>query len=170
MLTSRMEKVEVLMVCMGNICRSPTAEAVLRHKLVQRGLDARVRVDSAGTHAWHTGERPDHRSQAHAKRRGYDLSELRARLVQARDFEAFDLVLAMDEDNLSHLRSVCPAPHQPKLRLLMDYAPGSALRTVPDPYGGGPEGFEQVLDLVESACEGLLTHLRSLTMASKNPA
>jgi len=163
------EKVNVLMICMGNICRSPTAEAVLRHKLVQRGLADQVRVDSAGTHAWHTGEAPDHRSRNHAARRGYDLTGLRARLVHTSDFEAFDLLLAMDKGNLAHLVAACPAPHQPKLRLLMEFAPKGWAREVPDPYGGGPEGFEQVLDLVESACEGLLPHLRQLK-AAKNPA
>ena len=154
------EKVAILMVCMGNICRSPTAEAVLRHKLVQRGLADHVRVDSAGTHAWHTGEAPDHRSRNHAARRGYDLTGLRARLVQASDFERFDLLLAMDDGNLANLVAACPAAHHPKLRLLMEFAPKGWAREVPDPYGSGPEGFEQVLDLVESACEGLLPHLR----------
>ena len=163
------EKVAILMVCMGNICRSPTAEAVLRHKLVQRGLADHVRVDSAGTHAWHTGEAPDHRSRNHAARRGYDLTGLRARLVQASDFERFDLLLAMDDGNLANLVAACPAAHHPKLRLLMEFAPKGWAREVPDPYGSGPEGFEQVLDLVESACEGLLPHLRQLK-AAKNPA
>jgi protein-tyrosine phosphatase len=163
------EKIAVLMVCMGNICRSPTAEAVLRHKLVQRGLADLVRVDSAGTHAWHTGEAPDHRSRTHAARRGYDLTGLRARLVHATDFDRFDLLLAMDEGNLAHLVAACPPAHRPKLRLLMDFAPKGSTREVPDPYGSGPEGFEQVLDLVESACEGLLPHLRQGKDA-KNPA
>lgn len=164
-----MESIRVLMVCMGNICRSPTAEAVLRQKLALRGLGDHVQVDSAGTHAWHTGEAPDHRSRSHAVRRGYDLRGLRARLVQSTDFERFDLLLAMDEGNLSHLVAVCPAVHRPKLKLLMDFAPKSAAREVPDPYGSGPEGFEQVLDMVESACEGLIPHLRQIKVA-RNPA
>lgn len=164
-----MESVRILMICMGNICRSPTAEAVLRHKLVQRGLADQVQVDSAGTHAWHTGEAPDHRSRNHAARRGYDLTGLRARLVNASDFERFDLLLAMDEGNLAHLVAACPAAHHPKLRLLMEFGPKGWAREVPDPYGSGPEGFEQVLDLVESACEGLLPHLRQIRDA-KNPA
>ncbi len=152
-------KHRVLMVCMGNICRSPTAEVVLRHKLRERGLDAFVEVDSAGTHAYHAGDPPDERSQRHARRRGYDLSALRARLVCDTDFERFDLILAMDWDNLELLESQCPELHRGKLGRLTQHARRFNSPVVPDPYMGGPAGFEAVLDLLEDACEGLADHL-----------
>jgi protein-tyrosine phosphatase len=165
-----MNRVSVLMICMGNICRSPTAEAVLRHKLQLQGLQEHVVVDSAGTHGhWHAGEPPDPRSQRHALQRGYDLSSLRARCVDPSDFEQFDLLLAMDEDNLAGLVAGCPPRHQGKLRLLLSFAPPGSLREVPDPYQGGREGFETVLDLVEAACEGLMPYLHKLR-ERKNPA
>ena len=144
----------VLMVCMGNICRSPTAEAVLRQRLVGHGLDAQVEVDSAGTGGWHAGEAPDSRAQRHALRRGYDLSRLRARRVVEADFERFDLLLAMDEDNLSELQRLKPAGARAELRLF-------AAVEVPDPYQGGSQGFENVLDLIEQASDGLLAELRT---------
>ncbi|HSV70957.1 MAG TPA: low molecular weight protein-tyrosine-phosphatase [Methylibium sp.] len=147
------------MVCMGNICRSPTAEGVLRAKLAAAGLDAHVVVDSAGTHAYHVGEPPDERSQQHARRRGYDLAPLRAREVVEADYERFDLLLAMDWDNLARLEADCPAPHRRKLRRLMAYAPAAGSEVVPDPYGGAAAGFERVLDLVEIACDGLVDSL-----------
>ncbi len=146
----------VLMVCMGNICRSPTAEAVLRRKLADAGLDDRVEVDSAGTHAYHVGNPPDERSQAHARLRGYELASLRAREVVEADFERFDLLLAMDWDNLALLEADCPPPHRRKLRRLMEYAPHAGSEVVPDPYAGGAAGFERVLDLVELACDGIV--------------
>lgn len=158
-------KHRVLMVCMGNICRSPTAEVVLRHKLRERGLDALVEVASAGTHAYRTGDPPDERSQRHARRRGYDLSALRARLVSNEDFERFDLILAMDWDNLELLESQCPPAHRVKLGRLGQHARRSDSPVVPDPYLGGPAGFEQVLDLLEDACEGLAEHLGRLLRA-----
>ncbi len=145
------EKRSVLFVCTGNICRSPTAEGVLKELARRRGLD--LRVESAGTGDWHAGEAPDERAQRHAKSRGYDLSAQRARQVRARDFEEFDLVVAMDRGHLLELRRHCPRQHQGKLRMLVDG------RDVPDPYYGGPEGFEQVLDLVEAACRDLLAEL-----------
>ncbi len=148
----------ILFFCMGNICRSPTAEGVMRAKLAASGLVAEL--DSAGTHGYHIGEPPDERSQAHALRRGYDLSRLRARQLAASDFERFDLVLAMDEDNLALATRLCPPGRIDRLQLLMDYAPGADSRSVPDPYYGGPAGFEQVLDLVEAACDGLLSSLQ----------
>jgi protein-tyrosine phosphatase len=147
------------MVCMGNICRSPTAEAVLRHKLRERGLDGLVAVDSAGTHDWHVGRPPDERSQDHARLRGYDLSSLRARTVDVRDFERFDLILAMDDDNLDHLRAICPPQYRERVRRLMDYASRYRTKTVPDPYAGGAAGFESVLDMTEDACDGLASAL-----------
>ncbi len=148
----------ILFFCMGNICRSPTAEGVMRAKLAAAGLAAEV--DSAGTHGYHTGEPPDGRSQAHALRRGYDLSRLRARQLVAADFERFDLVLAMDDDNLAQAARLCPPARRERLRLLMDYAPAADSAHVPDPYYGGPDGFERVLDLVEAACDGLLSSLQ----------
>ena len=146
----------VLMVCMGNICRSPTAEAVLRHKLRAAGLEAAVRVDSAGTHAWHTGAPPDHRSQRHAARRGYDLSALQAREVVDADFVRFDLILAMDWDNLALLEDRCPPDQLHKLRRLTQFARQHDSPVVPDPYSGGADDFELVLDLIEDACDGLI--------------
>ncbi|MFN3862232.1 MAG: low molecular weight protein-tyrosine-phosphatase [Roseateles sp.] len=148
----------ILFFCMGNICRSPTAEGVMRAKLAAAGLD--IEVDSAGTHGWHVGAPPDARSQAHARRRGYDLSPLRARQLVRDDFEHFDLLLAMDGDNLAHAERLCPPQHRQRLQLLLDYAPQTGRRDVPDPYYGGAAGFEEVLDLVEAACDGLLARLR----------
>lgn len=159
-MTMKTGATRILMVCMGNICRSPTAQAVLHHQLRQGGLDALVRVDSAGTHGWHEGAPPDARSQHHAALRGYDLSMLRSRPLEPADYERFDLLLAMDSDNLEHLQSECPPAHRAKLRRLMEFAPDGAAPVVPDPYAGGPAGFERVLDLVESACAGLVLHLR----------
>lgn len=148
----------VLFICMGNICRSPTADGVMRAKLKAAGLD--VEVDSAGTHGYHVGAPPDERSQEHALKRGYDLSPLRARQLVAQDFERFDLVLAMDEDNLANARRLCPPGQRHRLKLLLDYAPQLGRREVPDPYYGGDAGFEDVLDLVEAACDGLIGALR----------
>jgi protein-tyrosine phosphatase len=136
--------VRVLMVCLGNICRSPTAEAVLRAKLQTAGLSQRIEVDSAGTGSWHIGSPPDARSQRHAARRGYDLSTLRARQVSEEDFHRFDLILAMDHDNLADLQRLAPdGTVRAELRLFAEVE-------VPDPYSGGPDGFERVLDLVEA--------------------
>lgn len=151
----------VLMVCMGNICRSPTAEGLLRAKLAAAGLEARVRVDSAGTHGYHVGDAPDPRAQRHARTRGVDLSALRARRVAEDDFDRFDLMLAMDEDNLAELLRLRPAGHANAPRLLLEFASRTAVREVPDPYYGGPDGFEHVLDLIEDACDGLVEHLRA---------
>jgi protein-tyrosine phosphatase len=143
--------VKVLFVCTGNICRSPTAEGVLRHLAEKRNL--KVHVESRGTHDYHVGEPPDDRAQHHAKRRGYDLSAQRARRIGKRDFEEFDLIVAMDRGHLRILQRLCPPQHAGKLRLFVHE------RDVPDPYYGGPEGFEQVLDLVEEACERLLAEI-----------
>ena len=145
--------IRVLMVCLGNICRSPTAEAVLRHKLAAAGLGDRVDVDSAGTGGWHVGEPPDPRSQRHALRRGYDLSALRARRVAAADFERFDLIFAMDEANLADLERLRPRAARAELRLFAE-------RAVPDPYSGGAAGIEQVIDLVEAASDAWFQTLR----------
>ena len=152
----------VLMVCMGNICRSPTAEGVLRAKLERAGLQGRVAVDSAGTHGYHTGEAPDPRAIHHAALRGYDIAPLRARPVQAGDFGRFDRILAMDADNLEWLLRRAPQGLEGRVGLLMSHARRhAAVRHVPDPYYGAPAGFEHVLDLVEDACDGLLERLNS---------
>ena len=160
-------KTRVLMVCMGNICRSPTAEAVLRHKLKAAGLDKTVEVDSAGTYGGHVGEPPDARAQRHAKLRGYDLSRLRARRLTAEDFERFDRVIAMDEDNLSRMTDLAPEGHPARLELLMAHATRyTDVTAVPDPYYGPPAGFDRVLDLIEDACDGLVRDLaRALPIA-----
>lgn len=155
-----MSQVAVLMVCMGNICRSPTAHGVLRQRLLAQGVSERVWVDSAGTHAYHVGSPPDARSQAHAQRRGYQFDDLRARAVSDDDFERFDLILAMDWDNLALLQAQCPPHLQHKLRRLTEFCQHHDSPTVPDPYYGGDAGFEQVLDLVEDACDGLIRHLQ----------
>jgi|SRR5688572_1620144 protein-tyrosine phosphatase len=149
----------VLFVCTGNICRSPTAEGVFRHCVEKAGLADRIVSDSAGTHDYHVGEPPDPRTQAAARRRGYELCELRARRVRRDDFERFDYVLAMDETHLHHLERLCPPQHAHKLKLFLDFGAGGESREVPDPYYGGAEGFERVLDLVEGAAQGLLRHL-----------
>ncbi|MEW6705929.1 MAG: low molecular weight protein-tyrosine-phosphatase [Pseudomonadota bacterium] len=153
-------EVRILMICMGNICRSPTAEGVLRHKLRQAGLEGRVEVDSAGTHGYHVGAPPDERAQHHALKRGYDLSSLRARKVRATDFDRFDLLLVMDDQNHEHLSQVCPEGRADRVRRLMEFAPQARSGHVPDPYCGGEDHFERVLDLVEEACDGLIEHLR----------
>jgi protein-tyrosine phosphatase len=154
-------KYSVLMVCMGNICRSPTAEGVLRHLVREAGLEDAMHIDSAGTIDYHVGSPPDERSARYARQRGYDLSSLRARQVHARDFERFDLILAMDWENLHELQSLCPPEHEHKLRRLMEFAPAGLGDVVADPYYGGREGFEQVLDHVEAACGGLVAHLKT---------
>ena len=150
----------ILFVCMGNICRSPTADGVFRQKVRDHNLGHAVHVDSAGTHNYHPGSPPDARSQAAAARRGYDLSALRARQVVAADYATFDLILAMDWDNLALLQDACPPEHQHKLRRLTEFCQQHDSPVVPDPYYGGERGFEQVLDLVEDACEGLIRHVR----------
>jgi len=156
-----MKEFSVLMVCMGNICRSPTAEGVFRGKVRAAGLQDRIRIDSAGTHDYHVGSPPDRRSSHHASLRGYDLSDLRARQVERLDFERFDLILAMDWENLELLEAQCPPQHRPKLKRLMEFAPPGLGEVVADPYYGGKDGFETVLDHVEAACEGLLAHVRA---------
>lgn len=152
-------EVKILFVCMGNICRSPTAEAVFRHTVAASAPAVDWHIDSAGTHAYHVGEPPDPRSIAAARRRGIDMSRLRARVVERDDFLRFDLVLAMDEVNLAHLEALRPANARAELRLLLDYVPDAGRRSVPDPYYGGVTGFEEVLDLVELAADGLLASL-----------
>jgi protein-tyrosine phosphatase len=139
----------ILFICTGNICRSPTAEGVLRHQLASMGLADRVLIDSAGVQGWHAGEAPDDRSQDHARRRGYELCDQRARALRPDDFERFDLLVAMDRGHLKELLKRCPAALRHKISLL----PGEV--EIPDPYYGGPDGFEHVLDLIEQGCHGL---------------
>jgi len=152
--------VKVLFVCLGNICRSPTAEAVLRAIAAREARDLEVDADSAGTAGYHIGAAPDERSQQAARRRGYDMSALRARVVAPEDFERFDLILAMDRENLSVLRRRAPRERHDRIRLFLEFAPDLGTAEVPDPYYGGPNGFEEVLDLVEGAARALLAHLR----------
>ena len=154
------KKVSVLFVCMGNICRSPTAEAVFRHYVENAGLAEFIRIDSAGTHDYHIGDPPDLRTQRAAQQRGYDMSGLRGRQVDAGDFMRFDYVLAMDRANLAILQSLAPTGSDTQARLFLEYARHHAGREVPDPYYGGADGFERVLDMVEDAAEGLLQHIR----------
>lgn len=150
----------VLFVCLGNICRSPTAEGVFRARAHAAGLD--VTIASAGTGAWHIGEPPDERAQGAALSRGYDLSGLRGAQVQADDFHTHDLILAMDEENLANLSALAPEGARAELRLFLDFAPGLAVREVPDPYYGGADGFDRVLDMIEAASDGLIDHIRSV--------
>jgi len=156
---------KILMVCTGNICRSPTAEGVFRQVLVENSLDKKVAVDSAGTHDYHVGEAPDRRAAAHALKRGYDISALRARQVALEDFTEFDLLLAMDRGHLDILRRMSPQECRYKLRLFLEFA-GRPNADVPDPYYGGAEGFEQVLDMVEAASRGLAIHVRDYLRVS----
>lgn len=151
---------QVLFVCMGNICRSPTAEGVFRHKLRQAGLDSAIQTDSAGTHHYHIGKQPDPRTLAEAHARGVDISDLRARQVDSYDFEAFDHVLAMDQANLEWLHAEAPTIARPRIEPLLKYSQRYTSRWVPDPYFGGDDGFAQVFDLIDDAAEGLLAALR----------
>jgi len=153
--------VKILFVCMGNICRSPTAEGVFRHKVVDAGLKDKIHIDSAGTIAYHIGHPPDPRAQKAALKRGIDLSTQRARKVTSNDFEAFDFIIAMDSDNRYELEAICPQGYEDRLHMFLKFAQRSGETDVPDPYYGGGNGFEMVLDLVDEAAEGLLQHLKS---------
>jgi protein-tyrosine phosphatase len=152
---------KILFVCLGNICRSPTAEAVFRAILAREAPELLIEVDSAGTAGYHVGDPPDHRTRYAAQRRGYDMSALRARIVEPQDFGRFDLILAMDRENLEVLRRRAPESAHERIRLFLEFAPDSLVAEVPDPYYGGPNGFEEVLDLVEAGARGLLQHVRA---------
>lgn len=152
---------KILFVCLGNICRSPTAEGVFRAIAAQELADLALTVDSAGTAAYHAGEPPDRRMREAASRRGYDISDLRARVVEPADFEHFDLILAMDRQNLRTLERRVPAHARQRIKLFLEYAPDAGVSEVPDPYYGGPNGFEHVLDLIEAAARGLCEALRA---------
>ena len=154
-------RMRVLMVCMGNICRSPTAHGVLEKLVADAGWADYIAVDSAGTHGYHVGELPDERAQQHAARRGYDLSAQRARELRRDDFTDFDLVLVMDAANERAARALCPSDRTSRLRRLTDFCRTHSASEVPDPYYGGAQGFEEVLDLVEDACHGLLAVLQA---------
>lgn len=150
----------VLLVCMGNICRSPTAEGVLRQFIINNKLGDKVEVDSAGTHGYHVGEAPDSRTQRAAAVRGYNLSQLRARKVAHQDLDYFDLILAMDRSNLDNLRRMAMPEQQEKIQLFMEYARNFEDDEVPDPYYGLGHGFDLVLDMVEDASQGLIVELK----------
>ena len=156
----------ILFVCLGNICRSPTAEAVVRALAALEAPELGLEVDSAGTAGYHLGEPPDPRMRAAAARRGYNLNALRARIVEPRDFERFDLILAMDRENLAVLQRRAPEEVRERVRLFLEFAPHAEPQEVPDPYYGGPNGFEEVLDLVEAAARGLLNDLRQRARAA----
>jgi len=152
--------VKILFICMGNICRSPTAQGVFEHLLQQHALTDQIEVDSAGTHAYHVGEPPDRRAQAAALSRGVDLSNQSARRVKAGDFEHYDYVLAMDNDNRANLVEICPPAFKDKIELFLRYSAHGDDKEVPDPYYGASKGFERVLDMIESASAGLLDDIK----------
>jgi protein-tyrosine phosphatase len=156
-------KIGVLFVCTGNICRSPTAEGQFRATVRAAGLEGRFTIDSAATTDFHVGNPPDARTVQAARRRGLDLAPLRARQVGLEDFAAFDYVVAMDRGHLEILSAMAPPGAGQRVSLLLDHAPACGLRDVPDPYYGGPDGFETVLDLIEAGCAGLLVHIRQTT-------
>jgi protein-tyrosine phosphatase len=155
-----MNSVKVLFVCMGNICRSPTAQGAFEQLVEKHELVGRIVIDSAGTHAYHIGEAPDVRATETAKRRGIDLSKQQARRVSAADFDEFDYVLAMDSSNYADLSELCSPEHTGKLRLFLEFASIPGVNEVPDPYYGGATGFERVLDMIEAASAGLLAEIR----------
>ncbi|WP_144112639.1 low molecular weight protein-tyrosine-phosphatase [Paraburkholderia sp. BCC1886] len=165
-----MKTVSICFVCLGNICRSPTAEGVMRQLVDEAKLKERILIDSAGTGDWHIGQPPDRRARQAAGQRGYKLDELRGRQIELADFERFDLLIAMDDKNVAALRAVCPPAQRDKIRLLLEFVPErddrwNGAREVVDPYFGGESGFEQVLDQCEAACRGLIAALRPQLLA-----
>lgn len=171
---SRSKKIRVLFVCLGNICRSPTAEGVFREKCKQLNLLEQLDIESAGTSGWHIGEAPDPRAMAAAKSRGYDLSRLRGRGVQDEDFAEFDYILAMDSDNLNNLFSrnedIAPEFRRAKIQRFLEFANHTDINDVPDPYYGGDNGFEHVLDLIESASDGFIKTIQTQLEPSRSPS
>lgn len=158
-MSNRKAPTRMLFVCMGNICRSPTAHGVMQHKIEQRALQAQISVDSAGTHAYHVGEKSDPRSRAFAAQMGIDMEFIRARKISVLDYDQFDYILAMDEDNLELINYYAPPQHQAKVSLFLHYANQAGLseeRQVPDPYYGGDAGFKKVFELVDLGCDALL--------------
>jgi len=155
----------ILFVCLGNICRSPTAEAVFRTVVARDAPELEIQIDSAGTAGYHVGSPPDRRAQEAARRRGYDMSNIRARSIEPEDFERFDLILAMDRNNLTVLQRQATEPGRRRVRLFMEFAGDPDTLEVPDPYYGGVNGFEAVLDLIEAASRGLLEHVRAQARA-----
>lgn len=154
------KNVKVLFVCLGNICRSPTAEGIFRDMVKRRGLTGRVLHDSCGTGDWHQGEPPDPRAITEAHRRGIDISDLRARQIRAADFAAFDYIVTMDHDNHHEVRRLCPPVHGGKVHHAVSFAPQNGADHVPDPYYGGTKGFAQVYELLTAICEGLLQRIQ----------
>jgi protein-tyrosine phosphatase len=154
------KKISILFVCLGNICRSPTAEGVFRKLVREERLEHLFEIDSAGTHAYHLGEPPDVRAQAACARRGIDISGLRGRKVTAADIQKFDYVLAMDRENYEHLLEIAGPGYESRVRLFMEFAPDWPEEEVPDPYFGGASGFDRVLDMIEAAARGLLAEIR----------
>ena len=155
-----LKDINVLFVCMGNICRSPTAHGVFQNLVFNESLQKYISVDSAGTYAYHAGEEPDPRARDAAAKRGYDLSNIKARKVEASDILEFDYILAMDRENMQDLYELCEKHQRKKIRLFLDFAKGTRIKEVPDPYFGGLNGFDTVLDLVEEASKGLLEYIR----------
>lgn len=155
-----METIKVLFVCMGNICRSPTAEGVFTKLITDRKLTPKFTIDSAGTHAYHVGNPPDERAQQAAAKRGIEIQKLRARKIHGSDFEYYDHILVMDDDNYAIVSNDCPPEHRHKVKYFLDFAPNLGIKEVPDPYYGGKSGFEQVLDMVEDASLGFLETLQ----------
>lgn len=152
--------IKILFVCLGNICRSPTAEGVFRDLVRRENLTAQIGTDSCGTSGWHIGDPPDQRACAEARRRGISIDDLKARALRADDFENFHYVLGMDRANLAKLQAACPSDYRDRVHLFLDYAPDLPMREVPDPYYGGSEGFVNVFDMIEKASAGLLADIR----------
>ena len=157
-----MSKTKILFVCLGNICRSPMAEGTFRHLVEEKGLQHLVEIDSAGTGAWHVGEPPDGRATATAAQRGIDISRQSARKVKQQDFEFYDYILAMDDENHINLTRVAPEEYRDKIHMFLEFAPDKSEREVPDPYYGGGGGFDHVLDLVQAASRGLLAEIEGI--------
>lgn len=156
-----MGRSSVLFVCLGNICRSPTAEGIFRHLVAEAGLTDRIGIDSAGTAGWHTGNGPDPRSCETAAKYGVDITGLRARQIHRDDFSRFRFIIALDRNNLMDIRAIAPASHTASVRLLLDFVPGMEGQPVPDPYYGGADDFEETFRLARLGCEALLEAVRT---------